>query len=94
MPIPELNNLQLIVCSECKRTIEQLKEEGKTYSEIVEIIREKFKTHWMLTDQGQLQTVVGLSLIAYAMEPEQRKAAIKAFQDLDKIWEDVNDSKQ
>lgn len=72
------SNTQLIMITEIKVVIEQMKEEGKGYKEIRQACLNKFReSHWLITNQKQRDEAIAGALFAYGMDEEQRKAVLK-----------------
>lgn len=74
----EFSNSQLVMITEIKAVIEQMKGEGKEYGEIRQHCLSKFKeSHWLITDQRQRDEAIAGALFTYAMNNEQKEAVLK-----------------
>lgn len=72
------NNCQLIMITEIKPLITQLKEEGKEYKEIRQACLDKYKdSHWLVTEQRQRDEAIAGALFAHAMNDEQRESVLE-----------------
>lgn len=72
------SNTQLIMITEIKPIIEQMRGEGKEYKEIRQTCMDRYKeSHWLITDQRQRDEAIAGALFAHAMDDKQREATLE-----------------
>jgi hypothetical protein len=74
----KLSNTQLIMIQEMEVRINALKAKGMGYTELRKVIIEEFKpSFWCVPNMKQREEAIGVALVAYAMNDEQREALKK-----------------